>query len=139
MLWPFRNLKLAFPCIPTRNVWWTCDGPRQRKMNWPQPRRGGCGAWLCESQQVRKRQGVGVNFNESVFGRTAAAELCHSRAPGTLNGIVAPAQGWREVPAFGCMAAELPEITGDKDLVQRIRENFDAPGNTFIWQRPLSF
>ena len=36
-------------------------------------------------------------------------------------------------------AAELPEITGDKELVQRIWENIDALGNTFIWQCLLSF
>jgi uroporphyrinogen-III decarboxylase len=36
-------------------------------------------------------------------------------------------------------AAELPEITGDKELVRRIWENLDALGNTFIWQCLLSF
>ena len=36
-------------------------------------------------------------------------------------------------------AAGLPELTGDKELVQRIWENLDALGNTFIWQCLLSF
>jgi uroporphyrinogen-III decarboxylase len=36
-------------------------------------------------------------------------------------------------------AKELPEITGDKDLVRRIWENCDALGNTYIWQCLLSF
>jgi hypothetical protein len=34
---------------------------------------------------------------------------------------------------------ELPKITGDKDLVQRIWEDIDALGNSFIWQCLLSF
>lgn len=34
---------------------------------------------------------------------------------------------------------ELPEISGDKDLVRRIWENCDALGNTYIWQCLLSF
>ena len=34
---------------------------------------------------------------------------------------------------------ELPTITGDKDLVQRVWEDIDALGNTFIWQCLLSF
>jgi hypothetical protein len=34
---------------------------------------------------------------------------------------------------------ELPEINGDKELVQRIWENIDTLGNTFIWQCLLSF
>ena len=35
--------------------------------------------------------------------------------------------------------AELPEITGDKELVKRIWENIDALGNVYIWQVLLSF
>ncbi len=35
--------------------------------------------------------------------------------------------------------AELPEITGSEELVQRIWENVDALGNVFIWQCLLSF
>lgn len=36
-------------------------------------------------------------------------------------------------------AKELPEITGDADLVRRVWENVDALGNTYIWQLLLSF
>lgn len=36
-------------------------------------------------------------------------------------------------------AGELPEITGDRELVQRVWENIDALGNVFIWQCLLSF
>jgi hypothetical protein len=36
-------------------------------------------------------------------------------------------------------AAELPEITGDPELVRRIWEQTDALGNVFIWQVLLSF
>jgi len=34
---------------------------------------------------------------------------------------------------------ELPELSGDLDLLQRVWENVDALGNTFIWQCLLSF
>jgi len=34
---------------------------------------------------------------------------------------------------------ELPEITGDVDLVRRVWENVDALGNVYIWQLLLSF
>jgi uroporphyrinogen-III decarboxylase len=34
---------------------------------------------------------------------------------------------------------ELPEITGDRDLVRRVWENVDALGTTYIWQLLLSF
>ena len=36
-------------------------------------------------------------------------------------------------------ARELPEITGDADLVRRVWENTEALGNTYIWQLLLSF
>jgi hypothetical protein len=36
-------------------------------------------------------------------------------------------------------AAELPEITGDPDMVRRVWEETDALGNVFIWQVLLSF
>jgi len=41
----------------------------------------------------------------------------------------------------GCALAgrDLPEITGDKDLVQKVWEDVDALGNTYIWQLLLSF
>jgi hypothetical protein len=34
---------------------------------------------------------------------------------------------------------ELPEIKGDRELVQRIWENVDALGYVYIWQCLLSF
>lgn len=34
---------------------------------------------------------------------------------------------------------ELPEITGDKDLIKRVWEDIDAFGNVYIWQLLLSF
>ncbi|MCU0247149.1 MAG: hypothetical protein MUC42_11275, partial [Bryobacter sp.] len=34
---------------------------------------------------------------------------------------------------------DLPEITGDKDLVKRVWEDVDAFGNVYIWQLLLSF
>ena len=34
---------------------------------------------------------------------------------------------------------ELPEITGDKELVQKIWEDIDALGYMYIWQCLLSF
>jgi len=48
------------------------------------------------------------------------------------------------VPAGGCFpwqekVKELPQITGDPTMVQRIWEQVDGLGNTFIWQMLLSF
>ena len=34
---------------------------------------------------------------------------------------------------------ELPEISGDRELIRRIWEETDALGYTFIWQCVLSF
>jgi len=34
---------------------------------------------------------------------------------------------------------ELPTIVGDRDLAQRVREDIDALGSSFIWQCLLSF
>jgi len=34
---------------------------------------------------------------------------------------------------------DLPEITGDKAMIQRIWEDIDALGNMYIWQLLLSF
>jgi len=36
-------------------------------------------------------------------------------------------------------AKQLPEITGDRDLIKRMWEQIDVLGNTFIWQLLLSF
>ena len=60
------------------------------------------------------------------------------RRPGLANpkrtrrapGVCVP---WEE------KAKELPEITGDPDLIRRVWESTDALGNMFIWQCLLSF
>jgi hypothetical protein len=36
-------------------------------------------------------------------------------------------------------AKELPEITGDKDLVRKVWNDIEALANTYIWQLLLSF
>ena len=51
-------------------------------------------------------------------------------APRVKPGICRP---WEE------KAKELPEITGDQDLVRRVWENVESLGNTYIWQMLLSF
>ena len=56
--------------------------------------------------------------------------LAALRAPQVKPGICFP---WEQ------KAKELPEITGDRELVQRVWENVDALGNVFIWQCLLSF
>jgi uroporphyrinogen-III decarboxylase len=40
---------------------------------------------------------------------------------------------------WGEKVNELPEISGDRDLLRRVWENVDALGNTYIWQLLLSF
>jgi len=42
-------------------------------------------------------------------------------------------QPWEE------KVAQLPELSGDQELLRRVWENIDALGNTFIWQCLLSF
>lgn len=55
--------------------------------------------------------------------------------PKSLNTKIKPATciPWEE------KLKELPPISGDKELVQRIWEDIDTLGNTFIWQCLLSF
>ena len=36
-------------------------------------------------------------------------------------------------------AKELPEITGDRDLIRKAGEDIEGLGNTYIWQLLLSF
>lgn len=52
------------------------------------------------------------------------------QATGCAQGVCSP---WEE------KVKELPELSGDHDLLKRIWENIDAMGNTFIWQCLLSF
>jgi hypothetical protein len=56
--------------------------------------------------------------------------LSHQPTPRIQPGVCLP---WE------LKAAELPEITGDPDLVRRVWEQTDALGNVFIWQVLLSF
>lgn len=58
------------------------------------------------------------------------AGLAHPRPTRRAPGVCVP---WEE------KAAELPEITGDVDLVRRVWEEVDSLGYTFIWQCLLSF
>lgn len=51
-------------------------------------------------------------------------------APRIKPGLCRP---WEE------KAKELPEITGDQNLVRRVWENVESLGNTYIWQMLLSF
>jgi len=51
-------------------------------------------------------------------------------SPKTRPGVCIP---WEE------KIRELPDISGDKDLVQHIWEDIDQFGNMFIWQCLLSF
>jgi hypothetical protein len=55
-------------------------------------------------------------------------------------------EGWppSAVPPGVCFpwetkVQELPEISGDKELLRRIWQNIDSLGNTYIWQCLLSF
>jgi uroporphyrinogen-III decarboxylase len=56
--------------------------------------------------------------------------LAHPAATKRAPGVCVP---WEE------KRAELPEITGDEDLVRQVWEATDAFGNVFIWQCLLSF
>jgi hypothetical protein len=69
----------------------------------------------------RPCDGADVTRLPGMTGRTSA------RIP---PGICRP---WSE------KARELPPITGDQALVQRVWENVEALGNTYIWQLLLSF
>ncbi len=51
-------------------------------------------------------------------------------APGVRPGICRP---WEE------KAKELPEITGDRDLIRKVWDDIEGLGNTYIWQLLLSF
>jgi len=60
----------------------------------------------------------------------ALAGLTGRAVPRIKPGICRP---WED------KAKELPEITGDQDLVRRVWDNVEALGNTYIWQMLLSF
>lgn len=58
------------------------------------------------------------------------AGLANRPAPRAKPGVCFP---WEQ------KSKELPEITGDPDLVRKVWENVDALGNMYIWQLLLSF
>jgi hypothetical protein len=78
-------------------------------------------------------------------GNTGGAELLRpsdGSDTSNLNGLA----NWpaTRVAPGACVpwsekAAELPELFGDRELLERIWKNIDSLGNTFIWQCLLSF
>jgi hypothetical protein len=66
----------------------------------------------------------------SVESRQTVKGMAGQPTPSAQPGVCFP---WAE------RAKDLPEITGDKDLVQKVWEDIDALGNTYIWQLLLSF
>jgi uroporphyrinogen-III decarboxylase len=66
----------------------------------------------------------------SVEERKSLAGLSGKPAGRVAPGVCLP---------WATKAAELPEITGDQDLVKKVWENVDALGNAYIWQLLLSF
>lgn len=66
----------------------------------------------------------------SVASRQQVAGMAGRPAPEIAPGACLP---------WAVKAKELPEITGDKAMVQRIWEQVDGFGNMYIWQLLLSF
>ena len=66
----------------------------------------------------------------SVTSRQQVAGLSRRPVPPVPPGVCYP---WAD------KVQELPEITGDKELVRRVWEDIDAFGNMYIWQLLLSF
>ena len=70
------------------------------------------------------------NLPSSLESRKHVTGLAGRPQPRIKPGICLP---------WGIKARELPEITGDRDLVLKIWEDIEALGNTYIWQLLLSF
>lgn len=66
----------------------------------------------------------------SVADRQRLPGMTGQPAPHMKPGICRP---WEE------KAKELPEITGDRDLIRKVWEDIEGLGNTYIWQLLLSF
>jgi hypothetical protein len=66
----------------------------------------------------------------SVLDRKAVAGMAGRAVPQPKPGICLP---WEE------KLKELPEITGDRDMVRQVWENLEGLANTYIWQMLLSF
>jgi len=70
----------------------------------------------------------------------------HSSPPPTPQPPAGHTAVWRETrtPPGACIpweekARELPQLTGDPDLVRRVWQEIDGLGNAFVWQCLLSF
>jgi uroporphyrinogen-III decarboxylase len=66
----------------------------------------------------------------SIASRAAVAGMAGRQATGTPPGLCFP---WKE------KVKELPEITGDRDLVRKVWNDIEGLANTYIWQVLLSF
>lgn len=66
----------------------------------------------------------------STTSRAAVAGMTGRKATGTRPGLCFP---WED------KVKELPEITGDKDLIRKIWNDIEGLANTYIWQVLLSF
>lgn len=71
-----------------------------------------------------------ADLPSSMASRQQVAGLGKGAGPALRPGTCYP---WED------KVRELPEITGDKDLVRRVWEDIDAFGNVYIWQLLLSF
>jgi len=74
---------------------------------------------------------------------TVSAETHNGTAPSQSAGGVLPGRAIKMQPGvclpWGQIRAELPKISGDEALLQRVWENIDALGYTYIWHCLLSF
>jgi hypothetical protein len=66
----------------------------------------------------------------SIRDRPNLAGMSGSRLPHPQPGICLP---WED------KAKELPEITGDRDLIRKVWNDIESLANTYIWQLLLSF
>lgn len=67
---------------------------------------------------------------EALLLRQKLQGMCGRSQPGVAPGVCFP---WE------AKLKELPQITGDKDLIRKIWQDLDALANTYIWQLLLSF
>jgi len=71
-----------------------------------------------------------ANLPTSVTSRAQVTGMSGRPTPPIRPGVCYP---WEQ------KVQELPEITGDRDLVRRVWEDIDSFGNLYIWQLLLSF
>jgi hypothetical protein len=65
-----------------------------------------------------------------MFIADGAVRMAKKKGPKRKPGVCIP---WQE------KLKELPEISGDKELVKRVWQDIDALGYVYIWQCLLSF